>query len=169
MKRVGDRHSHVRIPQVRERCSVVQVHKPVDDRLRVDDHVDPAVRRPEQMVCLDHLEALVHERRAVDRDASAHVPGRVRERLLGRDAGQVRTAAEGATGRRQDKPLDRARRLGVHKLKERRVFRVNGDDACVRRLGERRHEIAADDQALLVGERQLDPPAQGDDRGTESG
>ena len=35
--------------------------------------------RPNRM-CLDHLEALVHQRGRVDRDLRAHVPGRVRER-----------------------------------------------------------------------------------------
>ena len=54
----------------------------VDDRLRVHDDVDPLVRRAEQPVRLDHLEALVHQRRRVDRDLAAHRPGRVRERLL---------------------------------------------------------------------------------------
>ena len=76
VKRVGDRDAHVGIAQVRERRAVVQVHDRVDDRLRMHDHVDPLVRDAEQVVRLDQLEPLVHQRRRVDRDLAAHVPGR---------------------------------------------------------------------------------------------
>ena len=37
---------------------------------------------PEQQVGLDHLQALVDQRRGVDRDDRAHVPGGVGQRLL---------------------------------------------------------------------------------------
>ena len=50
----------------------------------VDDHVDPLVGKPEQVMRLDHLEALVHQRGGVDRDLAAHVPGGMRERLARR-------------------------------------------------------------------------------------
>ena len=42
-----------------------------------------------QPVRLDHFQALVRERRRVDRDLGAHPPRRVAERLLGGDAGEV--------------------------------------------------------------------------------
>ena len=40
-------------------------------------------RIPEKDIGLDHLEALVHHRRAVDGDLRAHVPSRVGEGLFG--------------------------------------------------------------------------------------
>ena len=83
-ERVGDRDAHVGVPQVRDRGAVAEAHEAVDDRRRVDDHLDPLVREAEEEVRLDHLEALVGERGGVDRDLRAHRPGRVRERLLGR-------------------------------------------------------------------------------------
>ena len=51
----------------------------------MDDDVDPLARQAEEEVRLDDLEALVHHRRRVDRDLRAHLPGRVRERVLDRD------------------------------------------------------------------------------------
>ena len=44
----------------------------------------------EQLVGLDHLEALVHQRRRVDGDLRAHRPGRVRQRVVDRDRGRAR-------------------------------------------------------------------------------
>ena len=40
--------------------------------------------KAEEMMRLDQLEALVHERRRIDGDLGAHRPGRVRDRLLRR-------------------------------------------------------------------------------------
>ena len=82
------------------------------DRLRVHDDVDAVVGRAEQVVGLDHLEALVHQRRRVDRDLAAHRPRRVPQRLLDRDVLELgaRAAAERAAGGGDDEPLDGARR-----------------------------------------------------------
>ncbi len=44
VQRVGDRDPHVRRPEVREHRAVGELHQPVDQRLRVDDDVDPLVR-----------------------------------------------------------------------------------------------------------------------------
>ena len=99
VQRVGDRHAHVRVAEVRERRAVAQLDQAVDDRLRVDDDVDLLVRRAEQVVGLDQLEPLVHQRRRVDRDLAAHRPGRVGERLLDRDVLEVCRACGRGTGR----------------------------------------------------------------------
>jgi hypothetical protein len=135
---VGDRDAHVGIPEVRERGTVVQLDQRVHDRLRVHDDVDPIERHPEEVHRLDHLEALVHQSGGVDRDLSAHVPGRMRERLLaGHVSHLVRAAAaERASGRREDQPVDRAGALlGVHELEQRRVLGVHRDHLGARGLG----------------------------------
>ena len=54
----------------------------------------------EQLVGLDHLEALVHQRRRVDRDLRPHGPGRVRERVGDGDVGQLGPASGRGTARR---------------------------------------------------------------------
>ena len=95
-ERVRDRHAHVRIAEVRERGAVAEADERMDDRRRLDRDLDPVVGNAEEEVRLDHLEPLVRERRGVDRDLRAHAPGRMRERLLGRDVLELgaRPAAE---------------------------------------------------------------------------
>ena len=91
------------------------------------------------------------------------------ERLLGGDPGEVGAAAEGPARGGQDEPLDRARRLGADQLVERRVLGVDRDDPRAGRLGERHDQLAADHQALLVGEREVDALGERDDRRAEAG
>ena len=89
MQGEGDRHAHVRIAEVGERGAIAQVHEAVHDGLRMDDHVQPVIREPEQVVGLDQLQPLVHQRGRVDRDLASHVPGGVGERLLHADRLQL--------------------------------------------------------------------------------
>ncbi len=77
-----DRDAHVRIAEMRERRAVPEADERVDDRARMDDNLDPVVRKIEEKVGLDQLEPLVGERCRVDCDLGAHVPGRMRERVL---------------------------------------------------------------------------------------
>ena len=81
-ERERDRDAHVRISEVGERRAVAEAHERVNDRGRMHDHLDPLVLDPEEVVRLDELEALVRERRGVDRDLRAHGPRGMRERLL---------------------------------------------------------------------------------------
>ena len=145
------------------------MYERVHDRLGVDDDVDPLVREAEQVVRLDQLEALVQERRRVDRDPPAHLPGRMRERLLGRHAGQVRPAAERASRRREHEPVHASRAVRTHELKQGGVLGVDRDDPGVGGLCERDHEVATDHEALLVGQGQLDALCERDDRRPEPG
>ena len=75
-----------------------QAHERVHDRLRLHDDLDAVVRHAEQQVRLDHLEALVHQRGGVDRDARAHRPGRVRS------ASSTETSASSARERPRNGP-----------------------------------------------------------------
>ena len=70
-----------------------------DVDLLVPDIVEPAR--------LDDLQALVGEGRGVDRDLGAHAPGRVAERLLRRDRGEVpRPAGRGTAHRTRSGSAD---------------------------------------------------------------
>ncbi len=69
-------------------------------RGRVHHDLDPVEGDAEEQVRLDHLEALVDQGRGVDRDDRAHVPGRVGQRLLDGDVGQLRRGCGRGTGRR---------------------------------------------------------------------
>ena len=58
------------------------------------------VGHAEQLVGLDHLEALVHQRAGVDRDLRTHRPRRMGQRLLDADVGAARRPCGRGTGRR---------------------------------------------------------------------
>ena len=72
------------------------------------DDIDQPVVQAEQVVSLDHLQALVHERGRVDRDLRTHAPGGMSQGLLDGCLGQfvARPAAEGATRGRHDDALE---------------------------------------------------------------
>ena len=91
------------------------------------------------------------------------------ERLLDPDAREVRAAAEGPTRGGEDQPLDRSRPLGADQLEERRVLGVDRQESRPGRLGQSRRQLAADHQALLVGERQVDARAERGDRRAQPG
>ena len=171
VQRVGDRHAHVGVAEVRERGAVAQQDVGVHDRLRVHDDVDALVRRAEEVVGLDELEALVHQRRRVDRDLAAHRPRGVLERLLDGDALELRAAAaaERAAAGGEHELVDRPRPLGGDELVQRRVLGVDGDDLRAGGLGQLRHELAADDERLLVGQREVDALAERRHRRAQAG
>ena len=159
----------------------------------MDDHVDRGVIDIVQPACLDDLQALVGERRRVDRDLGPHRPGRVAEGLVRGHRRQVRRPVEERPARRgQDERGDPVQRLPDEALPDRRVLRIDraepGERAGHRvargRRGDRRragsrlrhHEMAPRDERLLVGgchdlagaERgedgpEADDPAGGDD------
>ena len=74
---VLDRETHVRGAQLGLQGAVDEQDGRVDDALRMDDDVDRVVAHIVQPVGLDDLQALVGERRGVDRDLGSHRPGRV--------------------------------------------------------------------------------------------
>ena len=150
----------------------------VHDRLRVHHHVDPVVRGGEQVMGLDQLQALVHQRRRVDRDLPAHVPSGVGQRLGDGHVLQVGavTAAERTAGGGEHQALHGPRRLAADELGQRRVLGVHGHDAGAGGLGQGRDQLAADDERLLVGQREVDAlpqrrhcwsQARGTDQGVE--
>ena len=97
--RVLDRQAHVGGAQLGLERAVAEADGRVDDRLGVDDDLDPVVGHAVEPVRLDDLEALVGEGRRVDRDLGAHRPGRVAQGQLGRDAGERRDRQCRGTGR----------------------------------------------------------------------
>ena len=65
--------------------------------------------------------------------------------------------------------LDDAGRLAGQQVVERGVLGVDRDQPRAGGLGERGHELAADDQRLLVGQRDVDALGERDDRRAEAG
>ena len=153
-ERVPDRQPHVGHAQLGDRGSVAELGHRVHDRLRMDDHLDPVVVDAEQLVGLDHLEPLVHERARVDRDLGSHRPRRVGERLGDRDVRQLvgGAAAERPAAGRDDDPRHLADGARSQALVDRAVLAVDGDQLGARCRPQRLDHRTGGDQALLVGE-----------------
>ena len=81
-QRVLDGETHVGGAQLGLERAVDEQDGRVDDALRMDDDVDGVVGHIVEPVRLDDLQALVGERRGVDRDLGSHGPGRVPQRPL---------------------------------------------------------------------------------------
>ena len=82
----------------------------------------------------------------------------------------ARAAAERAAGRGQRRAgRSCPARSPAMQLVQRRVLGVDRDDLRAGGLGQRRHELAADDQRLLVGQREVDALAERGDGRAEAG
>ena len=169
-QRVLDGYAHVGRAEVRFDRAVGELHHGMDGALRLHDDADAVVGHVEQVVRLDDLEALVHERGRIDRDLRPHVPRGMGERLRGRDFAQLvaRAPAERPARSRHPQPLDLAMLFPDQALVNRPVFRIDrheGTGRPVRRSQTRRtpafvdggcqrhDELAAHDERLLVRER----------------
>ena len=121
----------------------------------MDDDVDRRRRRPEQPVRLDHLEALVHQRRRVDGDLAAHPPGRMAERGVDGDAGQRLggQVPERPARRGQDQPAHLRRIAPVQALVDGVVLAVDRQHVDAVGPGQVHHQAAGHHQHFLVGER----------------
>ena len=123
--------------------------------LRVHDNADLIGRKPKEMMCLDHLEPLVHKARAVHGDLGAHVPRGMRQRLRSCDLRELiaRIAAEGPARACEPDAARLTRVLAQIALVDGRVLAVYRQQRLMR--GKRHDQVATHDERLLVGQRQL--------------
>jgi hypothetical protein len=137
------------------------------DTLRMHDDLDVLVRHVKQVVCLDDLERLVGQRRAVYGDLATHAPRRMTERVT--DAGTIETlpapVAKRAAAGRQHEATDLRRGASGDALEDCAVLAVHGyqlSSARARRAGDER---AAHHERFLVRERDTFPrPERGECR-----
>ena len=154
---VADGEAHVGLGQLGQRRPVAQLHHGVDDRLGVHHDLDPVVVDAEELVGLNDLEALVHQRRRVDGDLRPHGPRRVGQRVGHRDRAEPlgRPAPERTARGGEEQPghVGRALQRG-QALVQRAVLGVDRDDLGPGRAAGLLHDGRAGDQRLLVGQRQ---------------
>ena len=142
----------------------------MDDRLGLDEHVDAAVVHTEELVCLDDLEPLVHERRGIDGDLRAHRPGGMSQGVGDGDLAQLGGAAapERAAAAGEDQPL-RRRWLTRQALVHGAVLAVHRDQLRTRPRSQRLHERPRGNQALLVCQCQAPSRAERFERDAQAG
>ena len=166
-----DRDTHVGRPQVRLHAAVGVFDHGMDGALRLHDDFDFVVGHVEQIMSLDNFEPLVHERRGVDRNLGAHMPGRMFQCLSRRDVTQIVARATSERPARCGDPqlgdlalvlaeqaLVDCPVLGVDRHERARRPHRGSSPRCPARLIDlrcKRHDqVATDNEALLVRERQ---------------
>src|SRR5215210_9082298 len=115
---------------------------------------------------LDQLEALVRERRGVDRDLRAHRPGRVGQSLLRGDVFELlaRAAPERAARAGQHERVDLLPRTTFEALERGRMLAVDREQQASATLSRLERELAGGDEALLVCERERDSAVERPER-----
>jgi hypothetical protein len=124
----------------------------------VDHDLDSLELEAEEEMRLDQLQALVHERRRVDRDLRAHVPGRVCKRFGRRDVGELAstTSTKGTPRGGEDERVDRFLGPAFEALEPGRMLAVNGQDPPSAPLLGGERERPGCNEALLVRQREVD-------------
>ena len=148
--------------------SIVLDHR-MDGALRLHHHLYAVVRHSEQMMRLDNLQTLVHERGRIDGDLRPHVPCGMRQRLLHRDICKffARFAAERATGRRNPQATYLCGVFAQQALVDGAMLGVDGKQRLVRTQGHQ--QVTAHDQRLLVRQCQLTAGLQRGIAGAQTG
>ena len=151
-----DGQPHVGRRHLGGHAAVSELGDPVDDGLGVHDHVDQVVVEPEQVVRLDHLQTLVHERCRVDGDLRSHVPRWVGQRLLDRCLGQLRPgpSSEGPARSRDNHAVEVIPTLASKALSQSGVLGVDRDQSVGFALDQVHDQLAPHDQRFLVSEGQ---------------
>ena len=164
---VLDGEAHVGESQLGLVRAVGELDERVHDALGVDHGVDLRVRKSIQPFGLDDLERLVDQRGRVDRDLRPHPPGGVRERLARRSTAVERrrvAAAERSPAGGQHQTRHEPDPFPDQALPDGRVLAVDRSQQIERiaakLVEQRRDEVAAGDEGLLVGERHATAGAQ---------
>ena len=172
VQRVGDRHAHVGMAEVRERRAVAQRDHAVDDRLRVHDDVDALVRR-----CRRGGSASMTSRPLFMSVAESIVILPPMSHVGCASASSTVTSASSARVRPRNGPPDAVStsfstvpgRSPASSWCSAECSESTGRICAPVRLGQRHDELAADDERLLVGQREVDPLAERRDRRAEAG
>ena len=103
------------------------------------------------MMSFNELKTLVHERGAVDGDLGTHLPGWMRQSVVGRDVHELltRISEERTTRTGEPNPLDVSGVLANKALENGAVLGVNGNELT--RLNQRHQQVSANNNGLLVG------------------
>mmetsp|Transcript_13035 Transcript_13035/g.41298 ORF Transcript_13035/g.41298 Transcript_13035/m.41298 type:complete len:502 (+) Transcript_13035:206-1711(+) len=173
--RVEKGEAHVWPAELSYHAVVLELDGGMNYGLRMHDDVDVVVGRPEEVVRLDDLEALVHHCRRIDGDFRTHVPVRVSRGLLSKPLVRFRRefrrgqVAEGAARGSQNNLAQRAGRDALEALEYGGVFRIGRRHRRAVLAQQRQDRRPARDQRFLVREGDVLPGADRRDGRLESG
>src|ERR1700751_5932535 len=113
-----NRYAHIWRAELRDHRTVPKLDEPMNDGLRVHEHIKLVGSEREQVMGFDQFETLVHQRCRIDGYFRSHRPARMFERLLDRDFadGVGRPGAEWAAGGREHDAPDVLAAAGAERL-----------------------------------------------------
>ena len=165
-----DGQPHVGHAQLCLHRAIDELHGRVDNRLRMDEHLDFLSWYAEKPAGLHHLEAFVHERGRVDGDFRTHVPRGVLQGVGSGDGLQLlfcelaeRTARAG-----EQNLFYFVVALAHETLEDGRVLAVDGQDGHVVFARQLADEFAGHDECFLVGQADFLPCTNGMDGGFQT-
>ena len=137
-------------------------------------HADARHLDVEQPARLDHFQALVEQRRGINRDFAAHDPRRMLERAFDGDFGKlflrpICLVAKRPAGSREPEFADGTGRLAVETLENRRVLAVHREHAHAVFARLAHHDFAGHDENFLGGDGDVLAGANRGERGLQSG
>ena len=151
---------------------VGELHRRMDDALPLDNDLDLVFRQAEQPHRLDQFQALVHQGGRVDGDLGAHIPVGMLEGVSLGLAPELFGGhpIERSTGCREQNFFQPFRRGGILQALENgrmlAVHRQKVHPLAADRIGD---QMAAGDQAFLVGKGQVMPRLNGSQRSRKAG
>ena len=168
VEREADRRRACPRAELGDDRAVAEPHHGMHDRLRMHQYLDRLGVNVEERLRLDHLQRLVEHGGAVDRDALAHVPVRMRPRLRRRGASPSASRDQSRNGPPEAVRMIRSTSAGVSPRSAWKMalcsLSTGMQPGAVRGAGAAQ-QVAGADQALLVGERQ-DAAVPGEPRGS---
>ena len=126
----------------------------MNDTLPVDENVHLVLGHIKQPNGFDHFESLVDQRRAVNRNALAHAPVRMLQRLFGRNSLQLltRIAKKRAAGAGDDQTVHRLFVIAVQGFMNGTVFTVHRQDVYTLFTRKRHDKLTGRHKRFLVGD-----------------
>ena len=127
-QRILNRQTHVCCSQLCHDRMVTILHHGMDNTLAMDHHIDGIIGNIKQIMCFDHLKALVHHGSGINGNASAHVPVGMLQGFLYRDIRKLCTAAvtKAPATRRNNQLIYLFQRIPLQALEDCGMLRING-------------------------------------------
>ena len=146
-----DRQPHIRGSELRFNRAVNKLNHRVNAALTMYQHLKLIHWSVKEVMSLNELKALIHERGAIDGNLGTHLPGWMRQGVVGRNVFKLlaRISEERTTRTGEPDPLDVGGVLANKALEDGTVLGVNRNELA--RLNQRHQKVSANNNGLFVG------------------